>query len=290
MSLRIIEGHTRDLGGFTVARILPAAVARNVGPFVFFDHLGPVDFPPGQGMAVRPHPHIGLATVTYLFEGAMMHRDSIGSHTEIVPGDVNWMSAGRGVVHSERSPQALQNEGHRLHGIQIWVAQSADEEQDQPTFRHIAKRDLPSLCAEGALLRVVIGEAFGLRAPIRHSIPLFYVHAVMEPGAHLPLPAAYDERAVYAVDQGLVIDGVALKRGSMALIEGDSIATIEAPQGGTVMLLGGAKLEAPRLLNWNFVATSQALIDAARSSWNSYPNAQFPVVPGETEWIPLPTR
>ena len=290
MSLRVIEGQSRDLGGFTVARILPAALARNVGPFVFFDHLGPVDFAPGEGMSVRPHPHIGLATVTYLFEGAMTHRDSIGSHTDIMPGDVNWMSAGHGVVHSERSPQALREAGHRLHGIQIWVAQSAEQENDAPNFRHVGKRDLPTLAAEGALLRVVLGEAFGLRSPIRHSIRLFYVHAVLEAGARLPIPADVEERAVYAVDQGILLDGVPLKRGSMAVLEPTTSATIDAPNGGTVMLLGGSKLDRPRYLNWNFVATSQALIERARTSWESYPNQQFPAVPGETEWIPLPAR
>jgi redox-sensitive bicupin YhaK (pirin superfamily) len=200
------------------------------------------------------------------------------------------MSAGHGVVHSERSPAELQKNGHRLHGIQIWVAQSADEEHDAPTFRHIDKRDLPTLSAEGAVLRVVIGEAFGLRAPIRHSIPLFYVHAVLEPGARLPIPAEYEERAVYAVDQALLVDGATLKRGCMALLEANTSVTVEAPSGGTVMLIGGNKLDAPRHLNWNFVATSQALIDQARDSWTSYPNEQFPVVPGETEWIPLPAR
>jgi redox-sensitive bicupin YhaK (pirin superfamily) len=290
MTHRFIEGQTRDLGGFSVARILPAAVARNVGPFVFFDHMGPVDFPPGQGMAVRPHPHIGLATVTYLFEGAMMHRDSIGSVAQIVPGDVNWMSAGRGVVHSERSPDAMLRDGHKVHGIQIWVAQAEHQQDDAPTFSHIDKRDLPSLSAQGAQLRLVLGEAFGLRAPIRHSIPLFYVHAVLEPGARLPLAADYPERALYAVDHAMLIDGTPLKAGSMAVLDPNSRVTIEAPLGGTVMLLGGAALDQPRFLNWNFVATTQARIDQARDSWRSYPNQQFPAVPGETEWIPLPAR
>ena len=290
MSHRFIEGQSRDLGGFTVARILPAAAARNVGPFVFFDHMGPVDFAPGQGMAVRPHPHIGLATVTYLFDGAMMHRDSIGSVAEIVPGDVNWMSAGRGVVHSERSPDALQRAGHKVHGIQIWVAQAEHEQDHAPTFSHISKSDLPSLAADGAELRLVLGEAFGLKAPIRHSIPLFYAHAVLEPGAGLPLAADYPERAVYAVDRALLVDGAPLAAGCMALLEPGSSVSIEAPLGGTVMLIGGAALEQARVLNWNFVATSQERIDAARESWRSYPNLQFPVVPGETEWIPLPAR
>jgi redox-sensitive bicupin YhaK (pirin superfamily) len=288
MSIRLIEGHVRDLGGFSVARVLPAPTMTSVGPFVFFDHLGPVDFQRGQGIAVRPHPHIGLATVTYLFEGAMMHRDSIGSVQEILPGDVNWMAAGQGVVHSERSPESLRQRGHRVHGIQIWVAQSENEQAGAPSFRHVPKHELPILNMDGAELRLVIGEAFGLRAPILHSLPLYYVHARLDAGARLTLPAEFEQRAIYAVDAPVRIDDTPLQQGALAVLGGAASAVIEARAPATVMLFGGAALETPRYLNWNFVATSQALIDQARTSWRSYPNAKFPAVPGETESIPLP--
>jgi redox-sensitive bicupin YhaK (pirin superfamily) len=288
MSIRLIEGHARDLGGFNVARVLPAANARNVGPFVFFDHMGPVDFEPGKGISVRPHPHIGLATVTYLFEGAMMHRDSIGSVQEVLPGDVNWMSAGRGVVHSERSPEHLMPSGHRVHGIQIWVAQAEHEQLDAPSFRHVANRDLPMLTGDGTQLRLVIGAAFGLRAPITHSLPLFYVHAKLEAGARLTLPAEFEERAVYAVDAPVTIDGTPIKQGTLAVLDATSSVGIEATQAATVMLFGGAALAETRLLSWNFVATRKSLIDEARDSWRSYPNSKFPAVPGESDSIPLP--
>ena len=226
--------------------------------------------------------------MTYLFAGAMMHRDSIGSVQEILPGDVNWMGAGRSVVHSERSPERLRAAGHRVHGIQIWVAQSESEQYGEPSFRHVAKSELPMLAANGAELRLVLGEAFGLCSPIRPALPLFYVHARLEGGARLLVPAEFKERAVYAVDAPIRVDDSNLNQGSLAILDSRAAVTIEAPEAATVMLFGGVPLAEPRFLNWNFVATSQVLIDQARDSWRSYPNAQFPAVPGESDSISLP--
>jgi redox-sensitive bicupin YhaK (pirin superfamily) len=288
MSISLIEGHVRDLGTFSVARILPAATRRHVGPFVFFDHMGPVDFAPGEGVSVRPHPHIGLATVTYLFEGAMTHRDSIGSVQDIVPGDVNWMSAGRGVVHSERSPSELLARGHRVHGLQIWVALPSQEEQSAPWFKHHRKESLPELSQPGVTLRIIVGSAFGLHAPIQHSVPMFYAHATMDAHAELAFPAEYAERGVYPVDASVQVDGVFATPRTMAVVDSASPVTIRAQAKATVMLFGGAAVDGERFLNWNFVATSKDLIAAARASWSSYPNTQFPKVPGDDEWIPLP--
>jgi len=288
MSIRIIEGHVRDLGTFSVARILPAATQRHVGPFVFFDHMGPVEFPAGEGVSVRPHPHIGLATVTYLFEGAMTHRDSLGSVVEIRPGDVNWMSAGRGVVHSERSPLHLLERGHRVHGLQIWVALPQGEESSAPWFRHDGKETLPEITLDGVQLRIIVGSAFGQRAPTQHTVPMFYAEARMPFASHLQFPNQYPERALYPIEGEVEVEGVIVKPRTMALIDGQEPVRLHAKSAATVMLLGGAPLDGERFLSWNFVASSKALIEAAKDSWASYPNAQFPEVPGDDEWIPLP--
>jgi redox-sensitive bicupin YhaK (pirin superfamily) len=250
--------------------------------------MGPVDFPPGEGVSVRPHPHIGLATVTYLFEGAMTHRDSIGSVQDIVPGDVNWMSAGRGVVHSERSPADLVVKGHRVHGLQIWVALPKDEEGSAPWFKHDAGESLPEVQLPGVVLRLIVGAAFDRRAPTQHAVPMFYAHAAMNRGAKFEFPAEYPERGIYPVDATVEIDGISVKPRTMAIIDGSDTVTIRADGPATVMLLGGDSLDGERFLNWNFVASSKALIEGAREGWKSYPNAQFPKVPGDDEWIPLP--
>ncbi|HEX6833204.1 MAG TPA: pirin family protein [Rudaea sp.] len=282
-----LEGHVHDLGGFTVRRVLPQLAARRVGPFVFFDHLGPARFDSGNGIDVRPHPHIGLATVTYLFDGALRHRDSLGSVQDIRPGDVNWMTAGRGIVHSERTPPEERERGHAMHGIQTWVALPLDAEETEPSFEHHPAATLPEFVRDGVKLRLIAGEAFGQRAPTRVFSPTFYLAAHFPAGARLVLPPEHAERAVYAVDAGLLVDGRALAPGEMAVLAAGGDVAIDAPSGGLAMLCGGASLDGDRHMNWNFVSSSRERIERARQDWA---NDRFGRVPGETEFIPLPDR
>ena len=284
----ILKPHTRDLGGgFEVQRLLPAFPNKMVGPFIFFDHFGPVNFGKGQGIDVRPHPHIGLATVTYLFEGAQMHRDSLGTVQRIEPGDVNWMTAGSGIVHSERSGDLDRATGHRLHGLQTWVALPKSHEQTEPSFSHHAKSELPEIALHGVTMRLIAGTAFGQRAPTPTFSPIFYVAVDMKPGAILELPPEHEERAVYAIDGDLRIDDTDLPARPMAVLEPWTTVRIEAASAARCMLLGGAKMDGDRLIWWNFVASSRERIDAAAERWRE---GRFPAVPGETEFIPLPDR
>lgn len=215
----LLKPHVRDIGNLTVRRTLPALAARLVGPFIFFDHMGPATLPAGIGLDVRPHPHIGLATVTYLFDGAILHRDSLGSLQEIVPGDVNWMTAGRGIVHSERTPDALRERGHTVHGIQTWVALPLAHEQDAPSFEHHAAETLPKRTENGVSLTVIAGDAFGLRSPVTTYSRTLYVAAEFAAGARIELDASHEERAVYLVDGDLSIDGTPLASEQMAVLE-----------------------------------------------------------------------
>lgn len=278
-----IDGRPRDLGGFTVRRILPAAARRMVGPFVFFDHMGPAELPAGHGIDVRPHPHIGLATVTYLFEGEILHRDSLGHVQAIEPGAVNWMSAGGGIVHSERTGDAERARASRLHGIQAWVALPAADEDGPPSFHHHPAATLPTLAGDGWQLRLIAGTALGARAPVATASPMFYLDVAMTAGGRLPIPDAYPERAVYVVDGRVRIDGAPLPAATMAVLA-PAAAVIEADADSRLMILGGEPL-GERLLWWNFVATSAAKIDAAKAAWAA---DRFGRVPGETERIPLP--
>ncbi len=284
----ILNPHVRDLGnGFMVQRLLPSLPHKMVGPFIFFDHFGPVDFAPGQGIDVRPHPHIGLATVTYLFEGSQMHRDSAGSVQRIEPGDVNWMTAGIGIVHSERSTPEDRAAGHRLHGLQTWVALPKAHEQREPSFSHHAKAELPMIASRGVTMRLIAGTAFGQRAPTPTYSPIFYVAVDMAAGASLELPPEHEERAVYAVAGDLRVAGEALPLRHMAVLEPSATVRIDAVSASRCMLLGGAKMDGDRLIWWNFVASSRELLDAASERWRAQ---GFPPVPGETEFIPLPER
>jgi redox-sensitive bicupin YhaK (pirin superfamily) len=284
----ILNPHVRDLGGgFQVQRLLPSFPQKMVGPFIFFDHFGPVDFAPGQGVDVRPHPHIGLATVTYLFEGAQMHRDSAGSVQRIEPGDVNWMTAGIGIVHSERSTPEHRAAGHRLHGLQTWVALPKAHEKREPSFSHHAKAELPVITAPGVTMRLIAGTAFGQRAPTPTFSPIFYLAVEMAAGAWLELPAEHEERAVYAVEGELRVAGEPLPLRHMALLEPWTTVRIDAVSPARCMFLGGGKMDGDRLIWWNFVASSQELIDAASARWRAQ---GYPPVPGETEFIPLPER
>ncbi len=283
----ILNPHARDLGGFTVQRLLPAFPTKMIGPFIFFDHFGPIAFAPGEGADVRPHPHIGLATVTYLFEGEMIHRDSLGSVQTIEPGAVNWMTAGRGIVHSERTPPETRVRAHRMHGVQTWVALPKDREMAEPSFSHQPKATLPEIVRPGVTMRLLAGTAFGERAPTPIFSPMFYVAVEMEPGATIELPPEHEQRGVYAVDREVLIAGEALPAQHCAVLAEDATVRLEATTGARVMLFGGAGMDGDRKIWWNFVASSRALIDAASERWREQ---SFPPIPGETEFIPLPER
>ena len=283
----ILKPSLRDIGSLTVRRVLPALAARLVGPFIFFDHMGPASYAPGTGVDVRPHPHIGLATVTYLFEGAMLHRDSLGSVQKITPGDVNWMTAGRGIVHSERTPDEERQRGQVMHGIQTWVALPLALEEAEPSFEHHAAATLPQIERNGVTLTVIAGSAFGAQAPTVTFSPTLYVAARFAPDGALALDAEHEERGVYLVDGDLAIDGEPLAATHMALLAPGETVTLASRTGATVMLLGGAKLDGERFIEWNFVASSREKIARAKAAWAAQTMGH---VPGETEWIPLPER
>ena len=283
----LLSPHTRDLGGFTVRRLLPAASCRAVGPFIFFDHMGPAVFAPGEGVDVRPHPHIGLATVTYLFEGALMHRDSLGTVQEILPGDVNWMTAGRGIVHSERTPATHRGKGSQANGLQFWVALPREHEQCDPAFQHCPADSLPRLDGRGNTLLLIAGEAFGLRSPVHALSPLFYADLQVQAGASFMLSVEHEERAIYPVAGIVRIGEEVLPLDRLAVLQPGRPVCIEADADARLMLLGGAPLDAPRHMWWNLVSSDPALIEQARCDWAE---GRFPDVPGETDRIPLPAR
>ncbi len=281
----VISPRRRDLGdGFTVRRILPYAKRRHIGPFVFFDHMGPVDFGPGQGLDVRPHPHIGLATVTYLFEGEIMHRDSLGVVQPIHPGDVNWMVAGRGIAHSERTRDSVRSAGARLHGIQSWLALPQAHEETAPDFRHHPEASLPQLEFAGCRMRLIAGNAFNATSPVETFAPMFYLSADLQPGAALPVPED-EERALYIVEGAITVDGAACEAGTMLVLRPGTQPRITAQAASRIMLLGGAPLDGERHLWWNFVSSSPERIEQAKRDWRE---GRFAPVPGETEFIPLP--
>jgi redox-sensitive bicupin YhaK (pirin superfamily) len=280
-----VEARPRDLGGFEVRRILPWGGGRMVGPFIFLDHMGPVDFPPGKGVDVRPHPHIGLATVTYLYEGELVHRDSLGIVQTIRPGDVNWMTAGRGIVHSERTGEDLRASGHRLSGLQSWVALPIEHEEAEPAFFHHAAATLPQIDIDGARLRLIAGTAYGRTSPVRTFSELFYVDAEMHTGARLKIDTDYPQRAVYVAEGEVDIDGEIIAQGTLALIEERKLAVVRARTASRLALLGGEPLERQRHIWWNFVSSSRKRIEHAKGDWAEN---RFAAVPGETEFIPLP--
>ncbi len=281
----LIAGRARPIDGFPVARVLPAIARRLVGPFCFFDHLGPVDLPPETGFDVRPHPHIGLSTVTYVFEGAVFHRDSLGSEATIRPGSIHWMTAGRGIVHSERTPPEERSRGMRLHALQLWVALPQEHEETEPSFRHYPGDTLPKLEVAGVHLRVLAGNAYGVVAPVAVHSPLFYVEAQMPAGTSLTMPDEHPERAVYVVT-GTVEHGETVVPERSMLVFGPGSRTVRAREDAHVVLVGGAPLESPRHIEWNFVSSSQARIERAKDDWRG---RRFPAIPGDDEeFIPLP--
>jgi redox-sensitive bicupin YhaK (pirin superfamily) len=280
-----IESRGRDLGGFEVRRVLPSAKRRTVGPFIFFDEMGPAVFEAGKGIDVRPHPHIGLATITYLFEGEILHRDSLGFVQPIRPGALNWMTAGRGIVHSERSGPEERAKQSRLHGIQAWIALPADKEETEPAFEHYPDSAIPAIERDGLRLRLIAGEAFGLSSPVKTLSPLFYLEARGEPGASLTLPQDLGERAVYPIEGHLEIGGEELGPGEMAVLAEGRDQKIELRAEARFMALGGAPLESKRHIWWNFVSSRSERIEQAKADWRE---GRFASVPGEVEFIPLP--
>lgn len=279
-----IPGRQRDIGGFTVSRVLPIAHRKTVGPFIFFDEMGPATLGAGHGLDVRPHPHIGLATVTYLFDGRIRHRDSLGSLQDIEPGDVNWMTAGRGIVHSERSRDDDRAGDQLLHGIQTWIALPAADEECAPDFSHYPAAALPALTLGGARLRVIAGTAYGATSPVAVHSPTLYVAAELAAGTVLALPEEHAERGVYVVSGGVEIAGQTFAAGELAVLA-PGAQSLTATAETRAMLLGGAPLAEPRYLWWNFVSSRPERIEQAKRDWQ---NGRFAAVPGEHEFIPLP--
>lgn len=287
-SLRL-SGQAKDLGGgFTVRRLLPAVQRQAVGPFLFFDHFGPVTVEPDAGHDVRPHPHIGLATVTYLFSGAIMHRDSLGYVQQIEPGAINWMTAGRGIVHSERRPESLANQAYVNHGIQLWAALPVTHEEAEPSFVHTPAAAIPQVQVGDATVRMLIGEAFGQTSPVATYSPTLYLDVQLPAGATLEIPALVPEMAVYTVDAPVQLNGDTVAAQLLAVAEPGQATHLSA--GDTpvrLMVIGGDALDAPRHMWWNFVSSRKDRIVQAASDWDAQAMGQ---VPGEVEWIPLPER
>lgn len=287
MSAAILKSHEKDLGGgFVVRRLLPAAAKQAVGPFIFFDHFGPIDVAPDANHDVRPHPHIGLATVTYLFEGAIDHRDSIGSYQRIEPGAINWMTAGRGIVHSERTPHDLAGQPHRTHGLQLWAALPKAHEEDVPSFTHTPQADIPVVTLDGGVVKVLIGTAFGQTSPVRTYVQTLYLDVALQAGKELRLAGLPPEAAIYPVSGEVLLDGVALAPHTMALVEAGAAPMVTAG-GGPVqfVVIGGEPLDGHRFLFWNFVSSSKERLSQAADDWSAQ---RMGSVPGETEFIPLP--
>ncbi|MEM1419517.1 MAG: pirin family protein [Pseudomonadota bacterium] len=290
----VIVPRARDLGGFEVRRALPAPKRQMVGPFIFFDQMGPAEFLTDQGIDVRPHPHIGLATVTYLYDGAIRHRDSLGSNLEIEPGAVNWMIAGKGITHSERtSAERRKAELNPLYGIQTWVALPEDAEETDPGFEHQAKDALPFLEGEGKQVRLILGNLYGEKAPVKTFSEMFYADAVLEAGAKIPLTNDHEDRGIYVVAGEVEIAGVSYAAGQMMVFRPGDEITVTAAQSSRLMLLGGETLNGPRYIWWNFVASSQEKIEAAKEAWREgdWQNGRFHLPPDDdAEHIPLPDK
>jgi redox-sensitive bicupin YhaK (pirin superfamily) len=282
---QLIESDSKDLGEFVVRRTLPSKQRQRVGPFVFFDHMGPAEFEPGSGVAVRPHPHIGLATMTYLFEGTILHRDSLGYVQPIEPGAVNWMTAGRGIVHSERTPPDLFDGGSKLHGLQIWLSLPTELEETDPAFVHYPSEAIPVVTRPGVDVQIVAGEAFGQKSPVVTTSDTLYLALEMQADATLAVPDGVDERAVYVVTGGIRIGSQMLSPGTMAVLQPTASVTIEATAESKAVILGGATLPGKRYVWWNLVSSSRERIEQAKDDWR---NDRFEKVPGDDEFIPPP--
>jgi hypothetical protein len=284
--LQTLHPVTHDLGGFKVHRTLPHKERTTVGPFIFFDQMGPAHLPPGDGLDVRPHPHINLATVTYLFAGAIDHRDSIGTFRTIEPGAVNLMTAGRGIVHSERSPAGARSGGPELSGIQTWLALPRAKEEIDPAFEHVPKDRLPVVEGSGARARVVMGTLWGATSPVTCHSETIYADMALQPGGSMPIDSSTDERALYVAQGDASLDGQSLEPQILYVLRPGTSATLRSERGAHVMLCGGAPLDGPRHVWWNFVSSSRDRINQAKDDWR---NQRFPVVPDDSkERIPLP--
>ncbi|NIB40381.1 pirin family protein [Pseudomaricurvus alkylphenolicus] len=279
-----ISSARKDLGGFSVSRIIPNQNQCRVGPFVFVDHMGPAEFPAGRGINVRPHPHIGLATISYLMEGNMLHRDSLGTIQEISPGDVNWMTAGKGIVHSERETIETRGKDHVLNGLQCWIALPEDKSDMEPSFLHVNRAQLPYIHREKVLMRLIAGEAYNYTSPVKTYSSMFYLDAITEAGAVVERPCGLSETACYVISGEVKIDSENFKAGQFVILEDEE--TIETVSNSRYFLLGGKKLEKEPILRWNFVAYSMDKIREAEERWRT---GQFPRIPGDdVEFIPLP--
>ncbi|WP_435258772.1 pirin family protein [Thioclava sp. FR2] len=290
----VIVPRARDIGGFEVRRALPSVQRQMVGPFIFFDQMGPAEFLTGQGIDVRPHPHIGLGTVTYLMKGRIHHRDSLGTDSWIEPGAVNWMLAGQGITHSERQDEAQRQSPHDLFGLQTWLALPLDREDDPAAFHHAPKSDLPVLKGEGKEVRVILGDVYGASAPVPLGFETFYADAILKPGASIPLPDNHEDRGVYVLQGELTVAGQNFEAGRMLVFRpGDRVSVKAGDQGARVMLLGGATMEGPRHIWWNFVASSKERLEAAKEAWRAgdWAHGRFKLPPGDDqEFIPAPPR
>jgi len=290
----LIVPRARDLGGFEVRRALPSPKRQMVGPFIFFDQMGPAEFVTDHGIDVRPHPHIGLATVTYLYQGSILHRDSLGTKKEIHPGDVNWMIAGQGITHSERtSPEVRAQPQSRLFGIQTWVALPDQAEETAPGFEHRGKSELPYIEGEGKQIRLILGTAYGETAPVKTFSEMFYADAVLDQGARLPLPDDHEDRGLYVLEGEIGIGDQTFEAGQMMVFRPGDRITVNALRPSRIMLLGGETLGGPRYIWWNFVASSQEKIEAAKEAWRQgdWAHGRFQLPPDDdAEFIPLPDR
>lgn len=288
----LIVPRSRDLGGFEVRRALPAPARQMVGPFIFFDQMGPVEFLTGGGIDVRPHPHTGLATVTYLYKGAFHHRDSTGADQMVHPGEVNWMIAGNGVTHSERTSEEMRRQPSSAFGIQTWVALPEHAEDLDASFEHHGRDALPFLEDGGKQVRLILGSAWGERAPVKTFTETFYADVVLAAGAKLPLPDDHEDRGVYVVEGSIEIAGTTFEAGRMMVFRpGDRISLTAGERGARLMALGGETMNGPRYISWNFVASSQERIDAAKDAWRKgdWESGRFQLPPGDdAEFIPLP--
>ncbi|WP_421875383.1 pirin family protein [Pacificispira sp.] len=284
----VIEPRSRQIGAFEVRRVLPVAQRRSVGPFVFFDQMGPTVFQNGQFLDVGPHPHIGLSTITWLTEGEIVHRDSLGSVQTIRPGEVNWMTAGSGVVHSERSPDSERRNGARVAGIQAWIALPETEQDCEPSFQHYPSTEIPWLIGDGVRAALIVGRAWGMESPVVTPTDTLYADIALEPGATLDLPEETPERAVYGLAGDFRLNGAQFGPSLMTVLTSGTAVTIHAgPEGARLMLCGGEPLDGPRHMYWNFVSTSKERIEAAKSDWTE---GRFAAIPGEGPVIPLPGR
>jgi redox-sensitive bicupin YhaK (pirin superfamily) len=284
----VIVPRATDIGGFEIRRALPHATRRMVGPFIFFDHMGPAVFRSGQGIDVRPHPHIGLATVTYLFEGEITHRDNLGSNAAIRPGAVNWMTAGRGIVHSERTAPELRLGGEHLHGLQCWVALPHADEEMAPAFAHYDDQALPTVSGEGKRSRIITGKAFGQRSPVQTRWDTIFAEVTLEPGAKMPLDADYEERAIFIVEGEIDVGGDRFGPERLLVFRPNDRITVTAVSSARIVILGGAAMDGPRHIWWNFVSSSQARIDQAKADWKA--GRWAPVPDDAAEFIPLPAN